>query len=326
MIKPQTKIEGSSQLFETPLLEDTLRQDHPLIILSKAINWDDLIDKISAFYSEKEGRPTLPIRLMIGLLLIKYLFNMSDAEVVANWEENIYHQAFTGQGTFVKGPPCHPSQLTLFRQRIKEKGCEIILAESVRLHGTMALEKTCIIDTTVQEKNITYPTDSKLLLKAIAFILKIGLFLAIPFTRNYKKEVKTLKKDINFSKGKLEPQKKEEKVSRLRTIANALFKDFLCKIPKKLLKLYPIAHSLMVLKKVINQKKDDKDKIYSINEPQTQCIIKGKTDKKYEFGSKVSFVLSKCTGIILGALNFKNNIYDGDTIEHAINQFSRLHN
>jgi IS5 family transposase len=82
----------------------------------------------------------------------------------------------------------------------------------------------------------------------------------------------------------------------------------------------------MILKKAINQRKSDKNIINSIHEQQAQCIPKGKTHTQYEFGSKVSYIVSKNKGIILGALNFKNNPYDGDTIDPALDQVKRIHN
>jgi IS5 family transposase len=326
MIHPETPLQGRRQLFQTQSLADTLRQDHPLIILAKKINWCNLIDQISKFYNEKIGRACLPIRLMIGLLLLKYIFDLSDAELVANWEENIYYQAFTGQGSFTQKRPCDSSQLTLFRKRIKKEGCELIFAESVRIHGKEALEKNCIVDTTVQEKNITFPTEFKLILKAINFIKKIAEFLKVTFSKSYTKEIKTLRNLINFSKGKLAAEMKTKAIVRLRTIANTLYKNLVKQLPAKFMKVYKIANKLMILKKIINQNKNDEHKIYSLHEPQVKCVAKGKSDKKYEFGSKVSFIVSKSKLIILGALNIEDNKFDGDTLQPAIDQLGRLHN
>jgi IS5 family transposase len=324
MLEIQNTEFKNNQLFETKTLEDEVNQDHPLIILSKKISWGTLEDGISKFYSDT-GRPAKLIRLMIGLLLLKYIFNLSDKKVVAAWSENVYYQAFTGQTSFVLSPPCDPSMLSVFRRRIGKEGCELIFQESVRIHGKDALEKEAIIDSTVQEKNITYPTDSKLILKVIAFILSVGSFLRMTFGRSHKIEIKKLKNQINFGRNSKDQEAKKKAVDRLRAIANKLLKSFVSQLPEATLKLYPIKHLLMVLSKACNQKKTDKNKIYSIHEPQVKCIPKGKADKKFEFGSKVSFILSKTKGIILGALNFNNNPYDGNTIEPAINQLKSLH-
>jgi IS5 family transposase len=324
MLEPETKIPGSNPLFPITTLADTLDQTHDLIILAKAINWDRLINNISKFYSEKIGRRALPLRLMTGLLIIKHIHNYSDERVVAHWQENIYYQAFTGQVTLSNTKPCDSSQLSLFRTRIGEEGMSYILAESIKIHGDKALEKECIVDTTVQEKNISFPTTAKLILAAIKLILKIGLFLGIPFKTTYKITIKKLMNVINFGRNNKDKKKVEESVTKLRKIGNTLLNRLKKRLPTNLLKNEKIQTLLNILKKVINQKKTDKNKIYSIHEPQVKCIAKGKSHKKFEFGNKVSIILTKTTGIIVGALGFKNNPYDGDTLEPAIDQVMSL--
>jgi len=54
-----------------------------------------------------------------------------------------------------------------------------------------------------------------------------------------------------------------------------------------------------------------------------QCISKGKEHKKYEFGNKVSIIYTQTTGVIVGAMGFRNP-YDGHTIETALEQTERL--
>jgi IS5 family transposase len=98
------------------------------------------------------------------------------------------------------------------------------------------------------------------------------------------------------------------------------------KLPKYCWKLKDVTTLLRNLRKAINQKKDDRNKIYSIHEPQVKCIAKGKARVKYEYGVKVSLVIGKCKGIILGIMHFRDNPYDGDTIKPAMEQMSRLHN
>ncbi|MDR2457098.1 MAG: IS5 family transposase [Clostridiales Family XIII bacterium] len=316
----------SNPLFENQTLEDQLDQGHPLIFLAKAIDWEEIEKQCSKFYHNSHGRVALITRVMVALLLLKYMFDISDERVVDTWSENVYFQAFTGNGSFVIGRPCSPSQMSRFRKRIGEEGCKCIFAESVRIHGRQVLEEHGLIDSTVQEKNISYPTDSKLILKVIGTIKRIGSFLKMVFSRSYKIEIKNLKNQINFGRDSKDNSAKKKAINRLREIANNLLKSFKEQLPSWSLKLYPIKRALMIWDRAINQGKKDKNKIYSVHEPQVQCIAKGKADKKFEFGSKVSFIISKCSGIILGALNFKKNVYDGDTIDPAIKQLTSLHN
>ena len=77
-------------------------------------------------------------------------------------------------------------------------------------------------------------------------------------------------------------------------------------------------------KKILSQKRNDTNKIYSLHEPHVQCISKGKEHKKYEFGSKASITTTKNSGVIIGALNIPQNDYDAHTLEASTTQQQRL--
>ena len=87
-------------------------------------------ERFGALYSE-EGRPGIPIRLMVGLHYLKHAFNESDETVVGRWVENPYWQHFCGEEYFRHEMPIHPSQMTRFRERIGEEGCEFMLGLTV---------------------------------------------------------------------------------------------------------------------------------------------------------------------------------------------------
>lgn len=83
-------------------------------------------------YCRNNGRPSKPIRLMCGLLILKHLRNLSDESVVEQWSENAYYQYFCGMQEFAPGAPCASSELVHFRHRIGEKGIELIFQESLK--------------------------------------------------------------------------------------------------------------------------------------------------------------------------------------------------
>jgi IS5 family transposase len=232
LYKPEFSAAGTAPNVETKSLADDLTQEKPLIIIFKKVAWQRLEDELSKKYSTHRGRPSLPIRLLIGLLILKYLLNLSDERVVEEWQENVYFQAFTGGGQYIDKRPCHPSMLTVFRNRIGIDGCELILQESVRVNCPKALEKKCAADTTVQEKNITFPTDSKLIFAAISLILRVAKFLGIKFPKLFAKERKELKSKINFGKDKITSETKSGCVERLREIGNTLLITLTGKLPK----------------------------------------------------------------------------------------------
>jgi IS5 family transposase len=324
MIKLQHQ-DKTGSLFQTLPLIRTLNQDHPLILLAQAISWRTLEEKLVKFYDLHAGRPGLPLQLMIGLMLLKYLFNYSDERVIQLWTENPYYQAFTGEPRFTSEPPCDPSELTHFRKRIGKDGCEILLAESVRINGVTVLEKEVIGDTTVQEKYTHYPTDSTLILDVINQCWRVAYHMGVTLRRSYKKDVKKFKSQINFSKGKMKSKQKNKALKSLRTRANTILRDLQRKLPEDVLADDEVKVFFANAHKAVNQQKNDKNKIYSIYEPHIRCIAKGKAHTRFEFGTKVSFVIGKAKGIILGALNFTDNIYDGDTIEPALSQLSAIH-
>jgi IS5 family transposase len=266
-------------LFKTTPLIKQLDQKDPLVILAKAINWLGLEESLSKFYAPKAGRPALPIRLMIGLLLLKYMFDLSDDDVVAQWKQNVYYQAFTGGESFSDKAPCDASQMARFRKRIGEEGCEIIFKESVRVHGKKVLEKNVIIDTTVQEKNVTFPTDNKLMLKAIKIILSIGAFLNIKFRKRFVRETQQIRTSNNFSKSANQIENKVKNTERLRVIGITLLNTLTKHLPEYAFKYYKILSLLFILKKIFTQRKKDSNKVYSPHEPQVNCIAKGKSYK-----------------------------------------------
>ena len=306
-------------LFAT--LGDMLDHSHPLFRLADKIDWNRFEEAFSPLYSNETGRPIKPIRLMCGLLILKHVRDISDESVVEQWSENPYYQYFCGMGEFTTSAPCASSELVHFRHRIGEKGIELILAESIRVnddHDDKETYKTAFIDSTVQEKNVTFPTDAKLLKKVIEKIMKIVEKEGLPLRQSYSRTLKSIFRDQRFRKHPKNWKKARKADKKLRTIAGRLLRE----LQRNLGDNHKYDEQISIFVRVVEQKKNDKDKIYSIHEPEVQCISKGKEHKKYEFGNKVSIVRS-ITGLILGALSFRNE-YDGHTIEDSLKQVERL--
>ena len=155
----------TSQIGLFSSLPDILDQKHPLYQLANKINWSFFDDAFKKYYSEKMGGPSKPIRLMVSLLILKYARNLSDENVVQQWSENNYFQYFSGEQFFQPKIPCVPTELVAFRNRIGEPGVELILQESIWVKNPPEGNNAGLVvsvGTTVQEKNITYPTDNKL--------------------------------------------------------------------------------------------------------------------------------------------------------------------
>ena len=191
----------SKQLSMFSSLEDMLSHEHPLFQLSNKINWECFENAFSPLYCSTNGRPAHPIRLMCGLLILKHLRNVSDEMVVSQWSENAYYQYFCGGLEFMPKQPCDASELVHFRNRIGEKGMELILAESIRIntdHDNEDHFDKAFIDSTVQEKNITYPTDAKLHKKIIKNVLKIVHDKCLPLRQSYTRTLKGIYRSQRF--------------------------------------------------------------------------------------------------------------------------------
>ena len=319
-MKPKTPSQQRQYNFLYQDLLEQLNPKDPLLLLAKQIPWEMFEKEFSVLYADR-GRPGKPIRLMVGLLLLKHVENLSDERVVEAWVRNPYYQAFCGVEHFQWRFPCDPSELVHFRKRIGASGVEKIFNASVTLHGAQALEQEVVIDTTVQEKNITFPTDTKLRLKVIDRCRELASEENIALRRSYRYELKKLRRVIRFSKGKKNKTKVAAAKRRVRTIANALLRDIKRKLPED--RLTALHEELALYDKAINQERHDSNKIYSLHEPDVRCICKGKEHKKYEFGNKVSIAMTKTSCIIVGAKSFRNE-YDGDTLPEVLAQIASI--
>ena len=303
-------------------LADQLDQKHPLYQLANTINWPFFDDAFKKHYSEKMGKPAKPIRLMVSLLILKFLRNLSDENLVEHWAENIYFQYFSGEQFFQPNIPCVPTELIAFRQRIGEPGVELILQESIRINEPPEDSNLVSVDTTVQEKNITYPTDDKLYKKIIKKCWKIADKEKIDLRQSYTRVVKKLGNLQRFKGTKHGAKAARKANKKIQIIAGRLLREIARKLP-----LASLGHYLPALKlyqRVLSQKRGDSDKIYSLHEPDVKCYSKGKEHKKFEFGSKVSILVDQNTGIIMGAINFTQTLHDSKTMPEVLEQYERL--
>ena len=305
--------------FLLPGLKEQLSSKHPLYILANQVDWSFFDEHFKKHYREDFGRPALPIRLMVSLLILKHLRNLSDESMVEQWAENAYYQYFSGAVFFTPGPPCEASELVHFRNRIETEGIELILKESVRINGKDGKEDKASVDTTVQEKNITYSTDSKLHRKIIKKCVAMAENAGIELRQSYKRTLKRLGIDQRFRSHPKNAKKARRADRKVKTIAGRLLRELIRKLPASL-----YAEDLALFQRVLEQKRNDKNKVYSLHEPDVLCISKGKEHKKYEFGSKISIALTQTTGVIIGALNIAGNQYDGHTLEAVLEQQKRL--
>jgi len=314
ILLPKASKNHQPNLFHSALSQ-ILDMNDSLIALTNAIDWNIFDDNFEKYYSN-EGRPAKPIRLMVGLLLLKQLKNLSDEEIVLQWKQNPYFQYFCGFDELQIIEPCHSTELVKFRQRIGKEGMELIFNMSVSLHGKAAEEKEVIVDTTVQENNITYPTDGKLAIKIINHLHKIAKQESIQLRRTYMKEIKGHRISLRFFRHPRKIKKAKSAMKRLRTIAKTLIRD----IDRNFSSEQQIAYAedFYLYMRVLLQEKSTKNKIYSLHESHAYAVGKGKEHRKWEYGTKASIVTTKKSGVIIGVSSHRTNEHDSKTLEAAL--------
>jgi IS5 family transposase len=303
--------------FLMPTLGEQLDPRQPLKQLAGTLPWTEFAQAFGKYYSE-QGRPAKPVRLMVGLLRLKQMFNQGDETVVAAWVQNPYWQYFCGMNEFQWQVPCDPSDLVYFRQRIGAAGVQRILKVTARLHGERAQETEVVVDTTVQEKNITHPTDTKLAHKIIRRCGKVADRNGVKLRRRYRKAVRQC---VMAQRWRKDPKKRKtahRALRKMKVIAGRLIRELERKLPETAREEQ--RENFALYRRVLKQKPPDREKIYSLHEPQVYCLSKGKERKKYEFGSKASVVMTKTHGVIVGAVAHAENLYAGDVLRPALQQ------
>lgn len=314
----QAKPSGTQQTsFLMPTLGEQLDPRQPLKQLAEKLPWTKFEQAFGKYYSA-EGRPAKPVRLMVGLLLLKQMFNQGDETVVAAWVQNPYWQYFCGMHEFQWQVPCDPSDLVYFRQRIGEAGMQRILQVTAQLHGRAAQEPEVVVDTTVQEKNITYPTDTKLTHKIIRRCWKLADRNGVKLRRRYRKAVRHAVMAQRWRRDRRKRKAAHRALRKMKVMAGRLIRELERKLPAHIREEQ--SENFARYRRVLRQELADRNKIYSLHEPQVYCLSKGKEHKKYEFGSKASVVMTKTAGVIVGAVAHEENLYDGDTLRPALEQ------
>ncbi len=318
----KSKPQNQRDLFR-PLLSDFIDREHELVLLANQLDWDYFEREFASFYSHT-GQPSMPIRFSVGCLLLKRLYNLGDETLAKAWLMNPYMQYFTGEAHFQHKFPCDPSDFVHFRNRIGVEGVEKIFAHSVQLHGKQAQGKQMMQDTTVQENNITFPTDTKLAKKIIDACNQIAQKEQIKQRQTYVRVSKQLVRDSYNGKHPKRVKKAKKAQNKLRTIAGRLLRELERKLPKDKWLIYE--QQLTMFRQVVKQKRGDKDKIYSLHKPFTACIAKGKAHKQYEFGNKIGLMATmNQSKIVITAIDaFMGNPHDSKTIEVLLEQSKRL--
>jgi transposase, IS5 family len=324
-MQPKAGFSDQGDLFRSQL-DQILNRQHPLYRLADSIDWSFFDSEFGILYVENFGRPGLPIRLLVGLHYLKHAYNVSDEAVVERFLENPYWQYFCGCEFFHHTFPLDPTTLVKWRKRIGPKGMEKLLqatietAKSKEYMTEKHLERVNV-DTTVQEKAIAFPTDARLYHKARRILVKLAKRSGINLRQTYERLGKrALLMQGRYSHARQTNRARREQ-KRLRIYLGRVIRDIQrkCSEPDVLL-----ATMLERASRIYVQKRNDSNKLYSMQAPEVECISKGKVHKKYEFGCKVSLVSTSKDNWIIGAQAIHGNPYDGHTLKESLDQAEAL--
>jgi transposase, IS5 family len=326
-MKPKKTPQKDQQrdLFRAALV-NIIDPNHGLVKLSKVVEWDRLDELFGSTYCPDNGRPGVSTRLMVALHYLKYTHNLSDEDVVATWVENPYWQYFSGMKWFEHELPINASSMTRWRKRIGEAGAEELLKETIKaglkLKAVKFFQlKRVNIDTTVQEKEIRFPTDARLYDRARQRLVDFAKERGIKLRQNYNRKSKQMLYWQSRYSHARQMKRAKACTRKLRNYLGRVLRDIERNCPDADRQL----QSLMDIgTRIYHQKQKDKNKLYSVHAPEVECISKGKAHKRYEFGCKVSVAATSKGSWFLGAMAVHGNPYDGHTLKEALNQVKRV--
>lgn len=249
--------------------------------------------------------------------------------MVRRWVENPYWQHFCGAIYFEHQLPIDPSSMTRFRRRIGESGCELILQATVAtgLNSKTikpAHLKRITVDTTVQEKAVSFPTDSKLLNRSRQRLVKLCREHGVVLRQSYaRKGPQALFKANRYAHAR-QYRRMRGRVKKLRTYLGRVVRDIERKIANQADKQAAFAAELGLAKRLLAQQKQDKNKLYSLHAPEVECISKGKAHKRYEFGVKASIATTNKSNFVVGGMVLPGYPYGGHTLTKALEQVRRM--
>jgi IS5 family transposase len=334
MSRPREKRETGEQDLFRSRLDQIINMNHELVRLSQAIDWAHLEARFGAAYSDGPGMPPLPTRLMAGLAILKHTFDLSDEEVCARWVENPYFQYLCGETFFCHELPFDRSSMTRWRQRMGEERIVALLQESLAVAvktGAMRPQDTrrVIVDTTVQPRNVMFPTDAKLIHRARERLVKLAKKTGLDLRQSYARVGKrALIAHQRYAHAK-QFKRANRALRTLKTYLGRTIRDIKRQVrdDEELDAIFkwPLYQASTVLEQRQRQRGR---KIYSLHAHEVECIGKGKAHAPYEFGVKVSVATtlnrSKGGQFALHAMALPGNPFDGHTLQAVIPDMERI--
>jgi IS5 family transposase len=307
-------------------LEQLVDMSHPLVRLGLCIDWQSFEQTLGSTYHPSQGAPGISTRLMVALHYLKYQHDLSDEDVVGLWVENPYWQHFSGMSHFQHRMPIDPSSMTRWRKRLGDAGAEQMLRATIEAGIAMrvirpAELKRVNVDTTVETKAIRFPTDARLYQRMRERLVKAARAEGLTIKQSYQHVGRRLLMQSSRYAHARQMKRARACTRKLKTQLGRVIREVQRQAAEPSMKLDKL---LQTAHRIYTQQRHDKNKIYSVHEPEVQCIAKGKAGKQYEFGNKVSVAVSSRGGWFVGAKSFTGNPYDGHTLAAQMKQVESL--
>ena len=357
-------------MFACPATEDFFRARldqmidlrHPLCVLSSRMPWQQIEASVSHLFMRKArssvampdldlfgeapvatgrvsnaGRPRVPLRVMIALLYLKHAFNESDEGVVQRWADTPRWQFFGGWAYYEDRMPCDATTLVKFRKLLGDEGVEELLAQTINAAVEMGLIakselSRVIVDSTVQQKAIAHPTDSRLLEVARDKLVEAAKGAGMALKQTFVKEGQHLSRKAGRYAHARQFRRMRKAIGRQRTVLGRLWRE----VQRKLVDTVGTEAARQTLQTTLERaqriwsqtaakkNREGKGKLYAFHAPEVECIGKGKSRQPYEFGVKVGIATTLKGNLIVGARAFPGNPYDGHTLNAQLEQATIL--
>jgi len=317
-----------------PALDQIIDMGHPLVRLAERIDWEFLNGRFGSVCQPGPGQPGLPTRLVAGLFILKHMHNLSDEVLCARWIENPYFQFFCGELSFCHEAPFDRSSLTRWRQRLGEEQLVALIQESLSVaHKTGAIAtkdlERVVVDTTVQPKAIAYPTDARLMHRAIVKLVDLAKRHDIPLRQSYLRLAKRAAIMVGRYTHAHQFKRARRQLKFLRTRLGRVIRDIRRKIDGDDALQSRFSTLLDLASKVrLQDHRQRGPKVYALHAPEVECIGKGKARAPYEFGCKVSLATPATAPrggqFVLHAKALHGNPFDGHTLGPVVADLERL--
>jgi IS5 family transposase len=264
-------------------------------------------------------------------MVLQHAYGLSDEAVLARWVENPYFQHLTGETFFLHRAPIHPSSLSRWRGRVGEEGVEWLLTKTIEAgRACGAVQERSLaevaVDTSVMEKAIAHPTDSRLYERARRSLVALPGKAGFALRQNYNRKAPRLAAQAGRQAHARQFRRMRKALRTLRGYTGRVLRD----IGRKLGAVSEgglrtrFEQRMALVTRLLRQTPKGPNKIYALYEPEVDCISKGRARVRNEFATLVSIATTLAGGFVVGMRSMPGNPYDGHTLPDALQQVETL--